>query len=161
MESGDFGSRRADCGSADGCSSSVSDVTALLPLTGTFVSSRIRTLYKGRDRDREGVHQSYTMVLVSKPYLTYDHDDTLASPSVDSGPMISISNTVTLHLRSLPSTCDRSPGGAAAVAAMVAARRWRRHPASARSTPPQTFELPAWNNKLIPSRTSTERQHRT
>jgi hypothetical protein len=36
MESGDVGSRRADCGSAVAV---VCDVTALLPLTGNFVSS--------------------------------------------------------------------------------------------------------------------------
>jgi hypothetical protein len=85
MESGDIGSRRADCGSAGAV---VCDVTALLPLTGTFVSSGSVPFIRDVTVT-ERVHQSYTMVLVSKPYLTHD---TLASPSVDSSPMSSLSN---------------------------------------------------------------------
>jgi hypothetical protein len=86
MESGDIGSRRADCGSAGAV---VCDVTALLPLTGTFVSSGSVPFIRDVTVT-ERVHQRYTMVTVSKPYLTHD---TLASPSVDSGPMSSISNS--------------------------------------------------------------------
>jgi hypothetical protein len=60
----------------------------LLPLTGTFVSSGSVPFIRDVTVT-ERVHQSYTMVTVSKPYLTHD---TLASPSVDSSPMSSLSN---------------------------------------------------------------------
>jgi hypothetical protein len=99
MESGDIGSRRADCGSAGAV---VCDVTALLPLTGSFVSSG--SVPFTRDvTDAKRVHQSYTMVLVIKPYHTHD---TLASPSVDSGSMSLISNNQHLHL--LHRACSQS-----------------------------------------------------
>ena len=91
MESGDIGSRRADCGSAGAV---VCDVTALLPLTGTFVSSGSVPFIRDVTVT-ERVHQSYTMVLVSKPYLTHD---TLASPSVDSSPMSSLSNIMQCNI---------------------------------------------------------------
>jgi hypothetical protein len=82
-------SRRADCGS-DVTVAVVCDATALLPWTGTFASSGSVPLIRDvtvTERESTKVTQWWSQVVVSK--LTRD---TLASPSVDSGPMSSVSN---------------------------------------------------------------------